>query len=141
MIRSPRRLSLAVLAASLAGCASTPRIAPPPPSGDASWRMVAPPGTVRYQLGIGEVSSGATPFRRVKPVYPPGLLAICPPPQEVPALLILDDQGAVAEVRVSAEQQADASRHAFIDAVRAAARQWPVQPLSISRRAAEADGK
>lgn len=140
MIRFARRLSLAVLVASLAGCASTSRIAPPPPSGDASWRMLAPPGMVRYQLAMGEVSSGATPFRRVKPVYPPGLLAICPPPQEVPALLIIDDQGAVAEVRVSGERQADASRHAFIDAVRAAARQWQFQPLSISRWAADADG-
>jgi hypothetical protein len=41
---------------------------------------------------------------------------------------------------VSGEQQADASRHAFIDAVRAAALQWQFQPLSISRWAADADG-
>lgn len=124
----------------LGGCVTSPASNKPNATGDASWRIEMPPGTVSYQLAMGEVSSGATPFRRVKPVYPPGLLDACPSPQEVPALVIVDDQGAVAEVRVAGEQQADASRHAFIDAVRAAARQWRFQPLLISRWAADADG-
>ncbi|WP_153022916.1 hypothetical protein [Rhodanobacter thiooxydans] len=129
-----------VLSLLLAGCVA-PRQQPPPPAiGDASWRMVVPPGTVRYPLALGEVSSGATPFRRVAPAYPPDRLASCPPPQEVPALLIVDGQGKVGEVRVTGEPQADAGRQAFIDAVRAAALQWQFSPLTINRWAADADG-
>lgn len=129
-----------VLGLLLAGCV-TPRHPPPSPaSGDASWRRVVPPGTVRYQLALGEVSSGATPSRRVTPVYPPGQLASCPPPQEVPALLIVDGQGKVGEVRVAGEAQADTGRRAFIDAVRVASLQWQFSPLTVSRWAADADG-
>lgn len=58
----------------------------------------------------------------------------------MPALLIVDAQGAVGEVRVTDEAQADASRHAFIDAVRTAALQWQFTPLQINRWAADADG-
>ena len=124
----------------LVGCATTQRIPPPPPKGDATWHMVAPAGTTRYQLALGEVSSGGTPFQRVAPVYPSNLLASCPPPQEVPALLIVGMNGRVDEVRVTGEAQADASRHAFIAAVRTAALQWQFNPLQIDRWAADADG-
>ncbi|MHB1059340.1 MAG: hypothetical protein ACYC0F_15810 [Rhodanobacter sp.] len=126
----------------LAGCAATQTARPPSPSatGDASWRAVAPPGTVRYQLAMGEVSSGATPFKRVTPVYPSGLLAACPPPQEVPVLLVVDAEGAVGEVRVADEARADPARRAFIAAVRTAALQWQFNPLTINRWAADADG-
>ncbi|WP_082547637.1 hypothetical protein [Rhodanobacter sp. Soil772] len=125
----------------LVGCATTPPLPPPPSAtGEASWRAVVPPGTTRYQLALGEVSSGGTPFQRVTPAYPPSLLARCPPPQEVPALLIVDGQGKVGEVRVTGEAQADAGRHAFIDAVRVAALQWQFSPLTIDHWAADADG-
>ncbi|WP_426701273.1 hypothetical protein ACPPVV_18205 [Rhodanobacter sp. Col0626] len=126
----------------LAGCAAS-RPAPmpsPPATGDASWREVVPPGTVRYQLAMGEVSSGGTPFQRATPVYPPELLVRCPPSQEVPALLVVDKKGAVAEVRVMNEAQATASRHAFIAAVRAAALQWQFNPLLVNHWASDADG-
>lgn len=129
-----------VLLLLLAGCAM-PRHAPPPPAiGDASWRATVPPGTVRYQLALGEVSSGGTPFQRVAPVYPPDLLASCPPPQEVPAQLIVGVNGMVGEVRITDEAQADADRRAFIAAVRTAALQWQFNPLTIDRWAADADG-
>ena len=126
----------------LAGCATTqsPRLPSPSATGEASWRTVVPPGTTRYQLALGEVSSGGTPFQRVVPVYPPNLLAVCPPPQEVPALLIVGANGVVGEVRVTAEAQADASRRAFIAAVRVAALQWRSSPLQVDRWAADADG-
>lgn len=124
----------------LAGC-TTPRHQPPSPATtDASWPMVVPPGMVRYRLALGEVSSGGTLLRRVPPAYPPALLAACPPPQEVPAWLIIDGQGRVGEVRVAGEAQADAGRHAFIDAVRAAALQWRFEPLAVEHWAADADG-
>lgn len=110
----------------LVGCATTPPL--------------PPPGTTRYQLALGEVSSGGTPFQRVTPAYPPDLLARCPPPQEVPALLIVGAHGRVDEVRVTGEAQADARRRAFIAAVRVAALQWQFSPLQIDRWAADADG-
>lgn len=126
----------------LVGCATTPPLPSPSPSatGEASWRAVLPPDTTRYQLALGEVSSGGTPFRRVAPAYPPNPLASCPPPQEVPALLIVGANGMVGEVRVTGEAQADASRRAFIAAVRVAALQWQFNPLQINRWAADADG-
>ncbi|MFC5436694.1 hypothetical protein ACFPME_09000 [Rhodanobacter umsongensis] len=124
----------------LAGCVTTQRVPPPPPTGDATWHMVAPADTTRYQLALGEVFSGGTPFQRVAPVYPSNLLVSCPSPQEVPALLIVGVNGRVDEVRVTGEAQAAASRRAFIAAVRTAALQWRFNPLQIDRWAADADG-
>ncbi|WP_241668984.1 hypothetical protein [Rhodanobacter glycinis] len=117
----------------------------PPPAlssatDDASWKEVVPVGTTRYRLALGEVSSGGTPFRRATPVYPPELLVGCPSPQEVPALLIVDEAGKVGEVRVADEARADTGRRAFIAAVRVAARRWQFNPLTINRWAADADG-
>lgn len=126
----------------LTGCATTSRMAPPTPSaiGEASWRPVSAPGTARYQLAMGEVSSGATPLRHVTPMYPAGQLAACPPPQEVQALLIVDQAGKVSEVRIVDEAGADTGRRPFIAAVRVAARQWQFTPLQVSRWAADANG-
>lgn len=95
---------------------------------------------VRYQLAMGRVSSGTTPVRRVTPIYPAGQLAACPPLREVKALLIVDRAGKVSEVRVPDEAQADASRRAFITAVRVAALQWRFNPWQVSRWAADAEG-
>lgn len=128
-----------VLLSALAGCATTSRISPPP-TGDASWRMVVPKDTVRYQLAMGEVSSGGTPFHRVTPAYPVDQLTSCPPPQEVPALLIVDTTGKVVEVRVEGEATSDTRDRAFAAAVRAATLQWRFNPLQIDRWAADADG-
>ena len=124
----------------LTACTTVRPVPPPPPSGDASWRQVAAPGTVRYQLAMGDVSSGGTPFKRVAPTYPAGLLAACPPPQEVQALLIVGDEGTVNEVRVADEAKADASRRAFIAAVRTAAMQWEFNPLTINHWAVDGGG-
>jgi len=138
----PRFLAIVAGLAGLAGCAAGPApIPPPPPAGDASWRAVEAADTRHYELAMGEVSSGAVPATRVAPVYPASLLASCPPPREVTARLIVDDQGKVAEVRVAQESLADAELRLFIDAVRTAARQWDFQPLTISRWAADAEGE
>lgn len=138
MIRFARMLPSALLGA-LAGCA-TPSRMPPLPTGDASWHMVVPPGTVRYPLAMGEVSSGATPFRRVTPAYPDDQLAVCLPPQDVQAQLIVDEAGQVDEVRIADEAHADEGRHRFVAATRAAALQWRFNPLTIHHWAADADG-
>ena len=141
MIRCARMLSPALLGTMLAGCATTQRIPPSPsPTGDASWHVVAPTGTTRYQLAMGDVSSGATPFRRVTPIYPGDQLATCPPPQDVQAQLIVDQAGKVSEVRVVDEAQADEGRRQFIAATRKAALQWQFSPLTINHWAADADG-
>jgi hypothetical protein len=140
MTRFARMLLTALLGTLLARCATTQRVPPPPPMGDASWRMVAPAGTTRYQLAMGEVSSGATPFQRVTPIYPDDQLATCPPPQEVQAQLIVDQVGKVGEVCVADEAQAAVNRRPFIAAVRVAALQWQFSPLQINHWAADADG-
>lgn len=140
MIQLVRMLSPALLASLLVGCATSRYLAPPPAKGDASWREAVPEGTTRYQLALGEVSSGATPIQRVAPIYPVDQLASCPAPQEVSALLVVNPAGKVDEVRVSDEAQADASRHQFITAARVAALQWQFSPLQINHWAADADG-
>lgn len=142
MIRFARLLSPALLGTLLAGCATSQHIlsSPPPAKGDASWRQVVPEGTTRYQLALGDVSSGATPIQRVAPIYPVDQLATCPAPQELSALLIVNQAGKVIEVRVADEAQADATRRQFIAAARVAAMQWQFSPLQINHWAADADG-
>lgn len=126
--------------AAVSGCAPPPRTPPSAATGDASWRMVVPAGMARYSLAIGDVSSGASPLHRVTPVYPHALLAACPAPVEVQALLLVDQAGNVSEVRVGDEAAAAPERRQFVDAVRVAARQWQFEPLQITHWAADADG-
>ncbi|MFC4763287.1 hypothetical protein [Dyella koreensis] len=126
----------------LVACATTKQeTRPPPAAGDATWHMVQPESTRRYELAMGDVSSGAVPFHRVAPVYPPSLLASCPSPVEVQALLVVNQEGKVDDVRVVDEVTADAERHLYIDAVRVAARQWDFSPLQITHWAADANGE
>ena len=140
MIRFARMLSSALLGTLLAGCATPGHVPPAPAKGDASWRLVVPKDTVRYQLAMGEISSGGTPIQRVAPIYPIDQLAACPVPQEVPALLIVDQAGKVSEVRVVDEAPADVNRRQLITATRVAALQWQFNPLQINHWAADADG-
>lgn len=141
MSRSPGIATL-LSALALGGCTHAPSHAPTPSStGKASWKAVVPEGTARYQLAMGEVSSGAAPDRRVDPVYPPSLLARCPPPEQVRALLVVDTAGKVDEVRVQDEAGAGADRRLYIAAVKAAAMQWTFAPLKVDRWAADANGE
>lgn len=128
--------------ACLAACSQLPRQAPTArPQGDATWHAVVPAGTARYELAMGEVSSGAAPDRRVTPVYPAALLARCPPPVEVRALLIVSAAGKVDDVRVDDEASAGAERRLYIEAVKTAAIQWSFLPLKVERWAADANGE
>jgi hypothetical protein len=141
MFDRPVRLACIGGALLLAGCVTTaPMVPAPSATGAASWRAVAPAGTRRYPLALGEVASGATPVQRVTPVYPPSLLSACPPPVEVQALLIVDERGRVAEVRVAPEAPADLEKSQFTEAVRLAARRWTFNPLQKERWAADAEG-
>src|SRR6185437_10160987 len=88
----------------LAACA-TRQTAPPPAIGDASWAMKVPAASQRYQLATGNTATGANLTGSVTPIYPAALLSMCPPPQEVQALVIVDKAGRVSGMRVADEAQ------------------------------------
>lgn len=123
----------------LAGCASSPRIAPPA-RGDASWPVPPPPGTTRYHLALGDVSMGATPVKQVAPVYPASQIAACSPLREVNARLTVDGTGMVSDVRGIVVDEALPPWGQFFAAVRAATLQWRFTPLQIEHWAADANG-
>ena len=139
-IIGPRICSVLVLAIVVTGCATPLRRPLLAPTGSTSWRAVVPTGTARYKLVAGDVSSGAIPFQRVAPLYPRSLLAVCPAPVQVEALLIVNQAGKVGEVRVALEATAMPNRRQFIDAVRVAAQQWQFLPLQITHSATDASG-
>lgn len=133
-----------LLALGMAGCAT---VAAPPPKvpneGSASYRMLDDSHMTHYQLAIGDTATGATPFQRVQPVYPPDQLAACPPMQEVQVQVIVDEAGKVSDVRGMLTDDASATPRwqPFYAAVRAAVLQWQFNPLQINHWAADADGK
>ena len=133
----PRALWLCLLV--LGGCATTPSQTVPG-TGDATQGEMVAPGTVRYQLAMGEIASGAGLRASAAPKYPEYVLLACPPPVEITASLIVDTNGKVSEVRVDGDAGADAQRHRFIDAVRVAALQWRFEPLQVDHWAADANG-
>jgi hypothetical protein len=125
------------LAAVLGACASAPSTSP---AGDASYRSVSKDGMRHYPLALGEVSTGAVPLDHPVPIYPSDLLAARLPPQEVEALLMVDANGRVSEVRMADEAQADPQRRLFMAAVRTAAMQWTFEPLRVAQWASDANG-
>lgn len=96
---------------------------------------------MHYQLAMGEVSSGATAFRRVTPIYPTAQLGTCPPVVEVTAKLIVDEAGKVTEVRPGNGASAAANLAPYLAATRMAALQWQFSPLQINHWAADANGE
>jgi hypothetical protein len=131
------------LALLLGACTQTPTkpMAGPVNQGNTSWREKADKGTAHYQLAMGQVASGGSPFQRVDPIYPAALLANCPAPVDVDVLVIVDTDGKVDEVRVADEAQADDERKPFIAAAREAAKQWQFNPLTIRYWTADANGE
>jgi hypothetical protein len=127
----------------LGACAQTPgRLASVPANhGNTSWHEKVDKDTLHYQLAMGQVASGGSPYQRVDPKYPPSLLPRCPEPVDVDALLIVDTEGKVGEVRVADETQANAERKLFIFATREAAKQWQFNPLTIRYWTADANGE
>ena len=136
-------LPAGLLALGLSGCATV--AAPPakaPNEGSTSYRMLHDGHMAHYQLAMGDTATGATPFRRVTPVYPPEQLAACPPLQEVRVQVIVDATGEVGEVRELPTDEASAAPRSpsFYAAVRTAVLQWEFNPLRINHWAADADG-
>ena len=136
-----RITAAAAIALLLSACTQTPIKPVPANHGDASWHEKADEGMVHYQLAMGQVASGGTPFQRVDPVYPPSLLPHCPAPVDVDVLVIVDTKGRVDEVRVTDEALADTERKLFISATREAAKLWQFNPLTIRYWTADANGE
>lgn len=135
MTRHPR--AAALLLALLAGCTQATRPAPTSPGvGSASYRTDATSDLTHYQLALGQTATGATPDVHRAPSYPPAMLAACPARVELPARVVVGEDGRVEDVRVTpASGQAP-----FAQAVRAAVGAWRYTPLTISRWAADAEG-
>jgi hypothetical protein len=138
MHRHARATTALTLGLLLAACARQQVVQPSAAhQGEASYRALDDTHMAHYQLALGSTSSGAAPIEHPAPAYPSTLLARCPPPVSLRALLIVGTDGKVDEVRV---QPAPGVAGAFADAVRAAALQWRFEPLQISRWAADANG-
>lgn len=138
-----KSLLVGTLVLGLAGCATV--AAPPakaPNEGSASYRMLDDSHMAHYQLAIGDTATGATPFRRVTPVYPSAQLAACPPLQEVRVQVIVDEAGKVSDVRgiLTDDMSGLPPWPVFFAAVRTAVQQWQFNPLRIGHWAADADG-
>jgi hypothetical protein len=133
-----RVLAILVVAVLLAGCARMARQSPAPAGiGSASYRSAASSDLAHYQLALGQIATGATLETHQPPSYPSSLLASCPPSIELPARVIVDTAGHVSEVRL----QVASDRQPFAEAVRQAVRGWRYMPLTITRWAADADGR
>lgn len=123
----------------LAGCAQV-RPVPSPPShqGESSYQMTPDQSMEHYPLPVGSTATGGVPLEHPAPTYPSSLLALCPPPVTLKALLIVGTDGMVSEVRTIDATSIDP---AFVAAVRAATQQWRFEPLQFNHWAADANGK
>lgn len=132
-----------LFALGMAGCATVAK--PPakaPNEGSTSYRMIDDGQMAHYKLALGDVATGGGTIQRVLPVYPPALLAPCPPVVDVQAQVIVGATGTASDVRryPAAGDPATPSPPQFFDAVRTAVMQWQFAPLQISHWAADADG-
>lgn len=132
-----------LFALGMAGCATV--AAPPakaPNEGSTSYHMVDDGQMAHYRLALGDVATGGGTIQRVLPVYPPALLAACPPVMDVQVQVIVGTTGMASDVRhyPAAGNSAVSVPPQFFDAVRAAVMQWRFAPLQIDHWAADADG-
>jgi hypothetical protein len=128
----------------LAGCAQPTRPttpAPPPPSGRVSYQAVEKKSTRHYKTDKDvSWSQPRQSSGNHAPAYPEPLLAKHLPPVTVTALLVVDPQGHVAEVRFPGQASADADMRIFEHAVRHATSQWTFTPLLRSHWKTQPDG-
>lgn len=139
-LRYPCFASMLLLSACATHQSAPAAVPAAPATGDASWAMKTPAGAQRYQLATGDIATGADLAASVAPIYPAGLLPICPPPQEVQALVIVDKAGKVSGVRIAGDAHVAGSRGPFVLATRKAVMQWRFNPLQIQHDALDAAG-
>jgi len=146
MIESIRRAACHgpwLLAGVLAGCAA-PRPAPaPPPALHArvNYQAVADKHLKHYRIAPSQTFIAPDPRPdNPPPAYPPDLVARGLPPVEVTALLIVDAQGRVREVRIAGEDADGPTQKRFDAAVRAAALHWRFAPFRIADWVTDANG-
>ncbi len=132
-----------LLAGMLAGCAA-PRPTPvPPPALKARVNYAAVPDKHLKHYSIAPSQTFIAPDPRPDnpaPAYPPDLVARGLPPVEVTALLIVDAEGRVREVRIVSESGDGPLQRRFDAAVRAAALHWHFAPLRIANWVTDANG-
>ncbi len=146
MSRRKGVLPLCVWSLMLGACAHVDRKPQPPVAlieGQASYQARAhdDADTAHYSLAMGESAVQPVVQVHVAPVYPPGLIGLHLPAQDIPVQLAVNGEGQVYNVVVPGEATADAPRRAFIAAIRAAVAQWRFSPLIIRHMAANADGE
>ncbi|GAB3023152.1 MULTISPECIES: TonB family protein [Oleiagrimonas] len=132
------------VASVLAACStSQPRPLPQKPAahGQVRYEAVVDKHLKHYTLSSGQTT--VAPAQRPDnpaPVYPASLVARKLPPVQVSALLIVDAEGRVEDVRIASEASDDPEQREFDAAVRAAAMQWRFTPLRIATWVEDAQG-
>jgi hypothetical protein len=126
---------LAAACVLLTACATTvpPKPAAPSLSGIARYEPVSRPDETRYQLQSGQTSNEPTATRWSDPVYPPALVALNLPTQDLLVKLVIDTAGRVTRVLPEAESPDAHGPHtaAFLDAIQTAVQDWRFDPLRI----------
>lgn len=126
-------IALALLVGGCARPVRPPAPVTPPPSGRVSYRAVADKRIRHYRMSEDQDWSQPQQSRHNRaPAYPPALLARHLPPVTVTALLVVDAQGRVSDVRFPATVADDDASRAFRQAVREATSQWTFTPLRRS---------
>lgn len=142
--RLPAWLAMGWTLLALAACThvSRPAATATQSEGRTSWhaRDADDADTAHYSLALGESAIQPTVLAHPAPHYPPALVPLQLPPQDIPAQLAVNGEGRVYNVIVQGEATAGPARKAFIAAVRAAVAQWRFSPLIIQHQAADADG-
>lgn len=130
------RLMAALVASSL-GLQACHTVAPspaepagPPAKGAVSYTLVPSGDAGRYQLKRNEHAFGAEPVTHDPPAYPPALVARALPPTTVKVKAIVDESGAVTEVR-DLDPATSADHALFLAACRQAVMQWRYTPMML----------
>jgi hypothetical protein len=119
---------------SLAACAAAPRpedsASTAVSTGVVSFKLLPTPATGQYKLRTNEHAFGAEPTARATPVYPEALTSQNLPEVTVRVKAIVNEQGAVIEVR-DIEPSSDIHHGMFIDACRGAMMRWSFTPMVV----------
>jgi hypothetical protein len=106
-----------------------------------NYQAVADTHLKHYTIAPSQTVIAPDPSpRNPVPVYPLELVAKGLPPVAVSALLIVDGEGRVRDVRIASQATDDALHRRFDAAVRAATLHWRFAPLRIANWVTDAHG-